>query len=132
MSKATNQSSASVIELAAFKTGAHVKRARSFASTGVPARRPTDSAGIQVSDEALIRAIGRGDRHAMAELYARHHVRVYRFAVRLTEDKIVAEDIVSDVFLDVWRQADAFAARAEVSTQELLGDPAPSPPGTGR
>ena len=68
------------------------------------------------SDAALIDAIHRGDRRAMALLYGRHHIRVYRFALRLTGDATVAEDIVSDVFLDVWRQPKSFKAKAQVST----------------
>jgi RNA polymerase sigma-70 factor, ECF subfamily len=72
--------------------------------------------GADASDEALINAIGRGERHAMALLYGRHSVRVYRFVLRLIGDATVAEDIVSDVFLDVWLQAKRFKARAQVST----------------
>jgi RNA polymerase sigma-70 factor (ECF subfamily) len=68
------------------------------------------------SDEALIKAIVCGDRHAMALLYARHHVRVYRFALRITGDASLAEDVVSEVFLQVWRRAEKFEARAQVST----------------
>jgi RNA polymerase sigma-70 factor (ECF subfamily) len=68
------------------------------------------------SDEMLIAAIVRGDRHAMALLYARHHVRVYRFALRIVGDTTTAEDVVSDVFLDVWRHAERFNSTAQVST----------------
>jgi RNA polymerase sigma-70 factor (ECF subfamily) len=35
------------------------------------------------SDEVLIGRIARGDRLAMQVLYARHHVRLYRFVLRL-------------------------------------------------
>src|SRR5262249_49867324 len=73
-------------------------------------------AGTDASDDALIKAIGRGDRHAMALFYGRHRVQVYRFALRITGDPASAEDIVSDVFLDVWRRAEAFKAKAQVST----------------
>jgi DNA-directed RNA polymerase specialized sigma24 family protein len=55
-------------------------------------------------DEALLGAIANGDQRAMQVLYARHHVRVYRFVLRLTQDRSLAEDIVSDVFIDMWRQ----------------------------
>jgi len=72
--------------------------------------------GTDASDDALIKAIGRGDRHAMTLFYGRHCLRVYRFALRITGDATLAEDVVSDVFLDVWRQADRFKARAQVST----------------
>jgi len=68
------------------------------------------------SDEALIRAIAAGDRHAMHVLYVRHNVRVYRFVLRLTNDSTLAEDLVSEVFMDVWRRANGFKAKSQVST----------------
>ena len=52
----------------------------------------------------------------MQVLYARHHVRVYRFVLRLVRDEQVAEDLISEVFLDVWRQAGRFEGRSAVST----------------
>jgi RNA polymerase sigma-70 factor, ECF subfamily len=70
----------------------------------------------QTSDEALVKAIADGDRRAMQTLYQRHNVRVYRFVLRLTNDASVAEDLVSEVFIDVWRQADTFKAQSQVST----------------
>jgi RNA polymerase sigma-70 factor (ECF subfamily) len=70
----------------------------------------------QTSDEALIRLIADGDKRAMQVLYARHNVRVYRFVIRLTGNVSLAEDLVSEVFLDVWRQADGFEAKCQVST----------------
>jgi RNA polymerase sigma-70 factor (ECF subfamily) len=68
------------------------------------------------SDEALVGAIAAGDRQAMRALYVRHNVRVYRFVVRLVADAALAEDVVSEVFLAVWRRADGFEARSRVST----------------
>jgi RNA polymerase sigma-70 factor (ECF subfamily) len=68
------------------------------------------------SDEALIDLIADGDKRAMQVLYARHNVRVYRFILRLTGNQSLAEDLVSEVFLDVWRQAEGFAAKSQVST----------------
>jgi RNA polymerase sigma-70 factor, ECF subfamily len=52
----------------------------------------------------------------MALLYARHKLRVYRFILRIVGDDTVAEDILSDVFLDVWRDAGTFKAKSQVST----------------
>src|SRR5690242_8328223 len=52
----------------------------------------------------------------MQVLYGRHHVRVYRFGLRLVRDEQAAEDLVSEVFLDVWRQAGKFEGRSAVST----------------
>jgi RNA polymerase sigma-70 factor, ECF subfamily len=68
------------------------------------------------TDEALISRIAACDRDAMRALYLRHHVRVFRFVIRLVRNQAVAEDIISDVFLDVWRQAGSFEGRSAVST----------------
>ena len=70
----------------------------------------------ETSDEALIGLIADGDKRAMQVLYARHNVRVFRFIVRLTGNQSLAEDLVSEVFLDVWRQAEGFEAKSQVST----------------
>src|SRR5436305_5693958 len=71
------------------------------------------------SDEVLIGRIANGDRLAMQVLYARYHVRVFRFVVRLVRDESTAEDLISEVFLDVWRQAGRFEGRSAVSTWML-------------
>jgi RNA polymerase sigma-70 factor (ECF subfamily) len=68
------------------------------------------------SDEVLISRIAAGDRLAMQVLFARHHVKVYRFVLRLVNNPSTAEDLISEVFLDVWRQASRFEARSQVST----------------
>ena len=74
------------------------------------------SANQATSDEVLIGRIAKGDRLAMQVLFARHHVRVYRFVLRLVGNPTTAEDLISEVFLDVWRQADRFEGRSAVST----------------
>ena len=68
------------------------------------------------SDEVLIARIARGDRLAMEELYGRYRVPVYRFVLRMVRNPTTAEDLDSDVFLDVWRQAGTFEGRSAVST----------------
>jgi RNA polymerase sigma-70 factor (ECF subfamily) len=77
---------------------------------------PSLSANPATSDEVLIGRIANGDRLAMQVLFARHHVRVYRFVLRLVLNEAAAEDLISEVFLDVWRQAGRFEGRAAVST----------------
>jgi RNA polymerase sigma-70 factor (ECF subfamily) len=67
-------------------------------------------------DEALIREIANGNQLAMRTLFVRHQVRVYRFILRILRDRSLAEDVVSEVFLDVWRRADRFEGRSAVST----------------
>jgi RNA polymerase sigma-70 factor (ECF subfamily) len=85
--------------------------ARQRARETVPA-----AAAASSSDESLIKRIAGGDKLAMQVLYTRHHVRVFRFVVRLVHDESMAEDLISEVFLDVWRQADRFEGRSAVST----------------
>jgi RNA polymerase sigma-70 factor, ECF subfamily len=71
------------------------------------------------SDEVLIGRIANGDRLAMQVLFARHHVRVYRFVLRLVRNEATAEDLISEVFLDIWRQAGRFEGRSAPSTWML-------------
>ena len=59
------------------------------------------SANSAASDEVLIGRIAQGDRLAMQVLFARHHVRVYRFVLRFVRNEASAEDLISEVFLDV-------------------------------
>ena len=68
------------------------------------------------SDVALLRSISAGDKHAMQTLFACHNVRVFRFLLRFVADRAAAEDLVSEVFLDVWRQAGRFKGRSQVTT----------------
>jgi RNA polymerase sigma-70 factor, ECF subfamily len=74
------------------------------------------SPGGNQSEGSLIAAIASGDQQAMRRLYERHSLRAYRFARRLGADHSAAEDLVNEVFLDVWRCASAFECRAQVST----------------
>ena len=68
------------------------------------------------SAEVLIARIAKADRLAMEELYGRYRVPVYRFVLRMVRNPTTAEDLNSDVFLDVWRQAGTFEGRSAVST----------------
>jgi RNA polymerase sigma-70 factor, ECF subfamily len=70
----------------------------------------------ETSDDGLVAAIANGDKRALQTLYGRHNVRVYRFVLRFLNDDALAEDMVSEVFLDVWRQAERFEGRSKVST----------------
>src|SRR5437667_10208616 len=88
-----------------------------FIRTGSAAARPEHAAAREIaSDEVLIRRIARGDQVAMQTLFERHRVALYRWLLRLVGDEALAEDLLSDVFLDVWRQAGTFEARSSVST----------------
>ena len=88
-----------------------------FIRTGPAAARPEHAAAREISsDEVLIRRIAGGDQLAMQTLFVRHRVALYHWLLRLVGDEALAEDLLSDVFLDVWRQAAKFEARSSVST----------------
>ena len=57
------------------------------------------------SDDTLIKQIAGGNKLAMRALFARHQLRVYRFALRIVRDSALAEDVVSEVFIDAWQHA---------------------------
>jgi RNA polymerase sigma-70 factor (ECF subfamily) len=85
--------------------------------TGWAAASPARAAATDTfSDDVLIERIANGDQLAMRTLYARHRVAIYRWLLRLVGDETSAEDLLSDVFLDVWRKATSFQGRSSVST----------------
>src|SRR4249919_2613522 len=68
------------------------------------------------SDEILVERIAAGDKLAMQVLFARHRTPVYRWLLRFVGNETVAEDLLSDVFFDVWQQAGRFEGRSAVFT----------------
>jgi RNA polymerase sigma-70 factor, ECF subfamily len=90
--------------------------AKSAAAAPARAAARNSSADDAASDESLIRRIAAGDQLAMRTLFARHRIPLYRWLLRIVRDETTAEDLLSDVFLDVWRQAASFQGRASVST----------------
>ena len=82
----------------------------------VAALRTQRAAPETSSDEMLIRRIAEGDQLAMRTLFGRHRVPLYRWLLRLVGDEALGEDLLSDVFLDVWRRAASFEGRSSVST----------------
>jgi RNA polymerase sigma-70 factor, ECF subfamily len=73
-------------------------------------------AGETSSDVILVNRIAAGDKLAMHALFARHRTSIYRWLLRFVGSEALAEDLLSEVFLDVWRQADRFEGRSSVST----------------
>lgn len=59
-------------------------------------------------DLALVAAMARGERAALAELYERHAGGLLGLAIRIVRDRQEAEDLLHDVFLEAWRAADTF------------------------
>lgn len=84
---------------------------------GVGLTKPSPGkAGKATSDETLMSLIAAHDKDAMRVLFARHNVRVFRFLLRIVGNDATAEEIVTEVFLDVWRNAGRFEGRSQVAT----------------
>lgn len=74
------------------------------------------SRDMSAEDAVLMRGVAAADRNAMHILFSKHHVAVYRFVLQRLRDKALAEDVTSEVFLDVWRHAGRFEGRSAVLT----------------
>ncbi len=60
------------------------------------------------NDEALLKAIQHKSIDALEELYDRHHRTALAVAFRVLRDSNLAEDVIQEAFLAVWRQAESF------------------------
>src|SRR3954471_1509147 len=88
---------------------------RRSAAIAVPAVVAT-AGEASSTDEMLVSRIANGDKLAMQVLFARHRTNVYRWLLRFVGNETLAEDLLSDVFFDVWQQAGRFKGRAAVTT----------------
>lgn len=61
-------------------------------------------------DETVLRRVADGDEEAVRVLYQRYSRRVYGFALKSTGNREAAEDIVIDVFAEIWRSAGRYRA----------------------
>lgn len=71
-------------------------------------------------DHDLAHALKRGDPDALEELYDRTSKRAFGLAYRILQDSAGAEDVVQEVFLTVWRQANRLdPARGRITSYLL-------------
>lgn len=64
--------------------------------------------GSGVSDVELLHAVARGDEAALARLYDAYRVILFGLLVRILNSREEAEDILQEVFVQVWRRAKDF------------------------
>jgi RNA polymerase sigma-70 factor (ECF subfamily) len=79
---------------------------------GAGAADPTAS----VVDETLLQRVAGGDAAALAALYRRYGTRLFGFLQRYARDRMVAEEILQDTLLAVWRSAHQYAGQSSVRT----------------
>jgi RNA polymerase sigma-70 factor (ECF subfamily) len=69
------------------------------------------------ADRAVLQRVAGDELHALDELYERYKTMAYSIAYRITNDAIIAEDVVQDAFLGVWRNAGRYIeGRGSVKT----------------
>ena len=66
----------------------------------------------ELSDEALINALAEGAEWAMEPLYERYNRMLYSLVYRMVADHQVAEDLLQEAFLSVWRRASSYSPQS--------------------
>ena len=61
-------------------------------------------------DASLLALVQSGDEQAMASIFDRYSKVVYSVALRVLRDPAAAEDILQEIFMQIWRNPDSFTA----------------------
>ena len=86
-------------------------------SDGIADRSVRSASAADDVDRAVLVRIGAGQLDALDELYERYKTMAYSIANRITSDAGLAEDVVQDAFLGIWRHASSYVAgRGSVKT----------------
>lgn len=75
----------------------------------------------QKQDRDLLRRIARGDEEAFSSLYERYVSAAFGLASRICGDRNLAEDIVQEAFLSVWRKPENYRAERGSVAAYVLG-----------
>lgn len=68
------------------------------------------------AERLLLQRIAHEDREALTQLFLNYHTRLFKFVYRLTRSYTIADELVNDIMLLVWRKADTFRGESKVST----------------
>ena len=67
-------------------------------------------------DKQLLKQIADGDRHALTDLYGRFKRPLFSYLLQLTPDYGLAEELLQDTLVAIWKSAHSFEGRSSVST----------------
>lgn len=102
-----------MVSVLAFRAGAYKASSPECPVTTI-SQPQSEPERERVDDAVLVRQIAAGDQQALATLYDRHASRVLGVALSILRNRSDAEDLVHDVFIEVWQDADRF--RPELSS----------------
>lgn len=68
----------------------------------------SDSDSVSPNDSTLLARVDEGDEQAIAEVFRRYGTAVYSVALRVLHDTGQAEDVMQEIFLQLWRKPKAF------------------------
>ena len=72
--------------------------------------------GTATPDGRLLEGIAKGDRVAFTQFYERHNRALFAFLVKLVRERELAEEVLSETMLEIWRQAGRFEGKSSVTT----------------
>src|SRR5688500_7791673 len=72
---------------------------------------PDETGHTELDDEELMQRLVYRDLWAFRALYDRYGSLVYSAALRVLRDPQVAEDMVQEIFLRIWRKPDSYVAQ---------------------
>ncbi|MHB1021046.1 MAG: RNA polymerase sigma factor [Acidobacteriaceae bacterium] len=78
--------------------------------TGIQGMHSSPPANTQAEDASLLEQVKLGDERAMAALYDRYSKVVYSVALRVLRDPSAAEDVLQEIFMQIWRAPESFIA----------------------
>lgn len=72
----------------------------------------TDS--VDMAEVALLQRIAQSDRQALADLYLRYRTPLFQYLLQFTPDRGLAEELLQDTFMAVWKGAASFQGKSRV------------------
>src|SRR6202453_4151070 len=80
----------------------------SIREAGQEDRMADGTTSAVADDSVLLQRVRHGDQTAMAEVFDRYGRAVYSVALRILKDSGHAEDVMQEIFFQIWRNSDSF------------------------
>ena len=78
------------------------------------------NAAPAATDEDLMVAVSGGDQHALEVLYRRHYAHLKAIVLRVIHDDGLADDLLQEIFMEVWRLADRYSPQKGLALGWLI------------